>query len=181
MRGKQKARQVGGLAGISLGLALRVQCQVYVTVHVLVQQVAEVAWAAGVAGLRAEGAQPHEVAGFHFDPVLVQTVHCLAFQHVQAVFHHVGFCERNHTARLEGDDVHVHVVAHVGHVDKAGGFPAAFGARHLDDGGVVAVGDEGFRYVQAFNLLVVLAQPVEGDVGLAVVAQAPLGARGQEA
>src|SRR6476469_2073851 len=66
-----------------------------VPVDVLVEQVAETARTAGVAGLRAEGAQPHEVALLHLDPVLVQPVDGLALQHVETVLHHVGLRERD--------------------------------------------------------------------------------------
>src|SRR5215208_5990064 len=43
--------------------------QLRVPVDVLVEQVPEPARATGVAGLRAEGAQPHEVALLHLHPV----------------------------------------------------------------------------------------------------------------
>ncbi|MNF91031.1 hypothetical protein D3C84_736190 [compost metagenome] len=74
----------------------------------------------------------------------------------------------------------MHVVAHVGHVDEARGNPGAVGAGHRDWLNVLLVGDEGFRQRQTFNHLVVLADPVEGDVLGAVVAQAPLGGRWNE-
>ncbi|CRQ98482.1 hypothetical protein PAERUG_P45_London_17_VIM_2_12_12_02934 [Pseudomonas aeruginosa] len=149
-------------------------------VDILVQQVAEAPRAARIAGLRAEGAQPHEVAGLHLDPVLVQAVHRLAFQHVQAVLHHVGLGEGDHAARLEVDDVDVHVVAHVAHVDEAGGAPAAFGVRHHQRLDVLLVGDEGFRQRYAVDLLVVLADPVEAGVLAGGIAHLVVGARRNE-
>src|SRR3712207_7583275 len=56
-------------------------------------------------GLRAEGAQPQEVAGLDLDPVAVEPVDRLALQHEQAVLHHVRLLERDRAAGLEGDDV----------------------------------------------------------------------------
>ena len=64
-------------------------------VHVLVEQVAERAGPAGVAGLRAEGAQPHEVAGLDLHPVVVEPVDGLALEDEQPVLHDVGFGERD--------------------------------------------------------------------------------------
>src|ERR1700760_3905329 len=49
-----------------------------VPVDVLVEQVPEPAGTPGVAGLRTEGPQPHEVAGLDLDPVLVEPVDGLA-------------------------------------------------------------------------------------------------------
>ncbi len=40
-----------------------------VTVHVLAEKIAEAEPAASVAGLRAEGSQPHEVAGLYLGPI----------------------------------------------------------------------------------------------------------------
>src|SRR5699024_10518354 len=90
------------LAGAGPGGLKSYRLQGDLAVLVLGQQVAEVARSAGVAGLRAEGAQRHVVAGFDLDPVVVQTVDGLAFQHVQAVLHDVGFGERDGCTRLEG-------------------------------------------------------------------------------
>src|SRR5688572_28997974 len=91
----------------------------HVPVDVLVQQVAEPAGPAGVAGLRAEGPKPHEIALLHFHPIGVEAVDRLALQDVQAVLHDVGLGERNHRAGFKGDDVDVHVVAQVGRVDES--------------------------------------------------------------
>ena len=87
-------------------------------VDVLVEQVAEPARPAGVAGLRAERPQPHEVALLHLDPVLVEQVDGLALEDVEPVLHDVRLGERDHPAGLEVDDVDVHVVAHVERVDE---------------------------------------------------------------
>ena len=83
----------------------------HVPVHVLVEQIAERPWATGVAGLRAECAQPHEIPGLDLDPVLVQPVDRLALQHVKPVFHHMGFGKGDHAAWLKGDDIDEHVMA----------------------------------------------------------------------
>src|SRR5438132_10388582 len=63
--------------------------QIHVPVNVLVEQIAEATGTAGIAGLRAEGTQPHVVAGLDLDPVLVQPVHGLAFQNIEPVLHHM--------------------------------------------------------------------------------------------
>jgi hypothetical protein len=80
-----------------------------VAIDVLVEQVAKAAVTARVAALRAEGAQPHEVAGLDLDPVAVELVDAFALEHVEAVLHHVGFHERYLGTRVETDDRHVHV------------------------------------------------------------------------
>ena len=100
-----------------------------VAVDVLVEQIAEFARAAGIAGLRAEGAQPHIVAGLDLDPVLVEAVDRLALQHIEPVLHDMRLGERDDGARLQGDDGDMHVVAHVGRVDEARRRPSAFGVR----------------------------------------------------
>src|SRR5690554_7642873 len=87
-------------------------------VDVLVQEVAEPARAARVASLRAEGAQPHEVACLHLHPVAVQTVDGPAFQDIEPVLHDMGLAERNHSAGLEIDDGDMHVVAQVGWIHE---------------------------------------------------------------
>ncbi len=72
----QRAHLNGGfgkafvLNAADLGIALYQAAQLRVAVDVLVEQVAEAARPAGVAGLRAEGAQPHEVAGLDLHPVV---------------------------------------------------------------------------------------------------------------
>ena len=75
------------------------------------------------ARLRAEGAEPHEIAGANADPLVVQEVICFSLQHVEAMFHDVGFGERDASARLEGHDIDVHVVADVIGISKARGRP----------------------------------------------------------
>src|SRR3954453_21482967 len=72
-----------------------------VPVDVLVEQVAEPTVPAGVASLRAEGAEPQEVAGLDHDPVAVKLVDALAPENVEAVLHYVGLHERDLGARIE--------------------------------------------------------------------------------
>src|SRR6185369_11509766 len=74
-----------------------------------VQQVTEGAGAARVAGLRAEGAEPHVVPGLDLHPVGVEEVDGLALEHVEPVLHHVGLRERDHAAGLEAHDLHVNI------------------------------------------------------------------------
>ena len=64
--------------------------QIHVPIHVFIQQVAEAFRAAGVAGLRAKGAEPHIISGLDLNPILVEPVDGLAFQNIEAVFHHMG-------------------------------------------------------------------------------------------
>ncbi len=111
-------------------------------IDIFVQQVAERARSTGVAGLGAEGAQPHEIAGFHLDPILVQVIDRLAFEHVQAMLHDVGFIEGNDAAGLEGNDGHVHVVAQIHRIDETGGRPGAIGVRHRRRFDILLIGDE---------------------------------------
>src|SRR6478672_9409767 len=79
---------------------LYLEPQARVPVDVLVEQVAEGAGSAGVAGLGTEGAQPHVVAGLDLHPVGVEQVDTLALQHVEPVFHHMCLRERDGPARL---------------------------------------------------------------------------------
>ena len=105
--------------------------QADLAVDVLVEQVAERTRAAGGAtGLRAEGPEPHEVAGLDFHPVVVEAVDGFALQDEESVFHHVGFGEGDGRPGLERDDVDVHVVGEVVGVHEAGGGPGAVGVRH---------------------------------------------------
>ena len=48
---------------------------------------------------RTEDAQPHIVAGLQLDPILVQRVHRLAFQLVQAVLHYMDFGKGEHACK----------------------------------------------------------------------------------
>src|SRR5262249_35832651 len=96
-----KTRRTGMGAERSGAPSAAEEAEIHVPVGVLVEQVAEASGAARVACLRAEGAQPHIVAGLHFDPVAVQTIDRLAFQHVEAVLHDMRLGERNDGARLE--------------------------------------------------------------------------------
>lgn len=93
-------------------------------VDILVEEVTEAAGATGVAGLRAEGAHPHEIAGLDLHPVLVEAIDGLAFHHIEAMLHDMGFHEGDHRARLQHDDIDVHVEAHIRRVVEAGGAPA---------------------------------------------------------
>ena len=137
-----------------------------VAVDVLVEQIAEFARAAGIAGLRAEGAQPHVVAGLDLDPVLVEPIDRLALQHVEAVLHHMGLGEGNDGAGLEGDDGDMHVVAHVGRDRRSASSPSGLGVGHRRRRDVLLVGEEGSRHVDALDRLVGLADPVEADGGV---------------
>ena len=142
-------------------------------VDVLVEQVAELPRPSGVAGLRAEGPQPHEVPRPDFDPVAVEPVDRLALEHVEPVLHHMGLQEGDRGAGLEGDDGDRHVVAHVAGVDESGGRPAAIRARHGIGGDVALVEDYGVGPVDAVHGLVGLADPAEAQRLLAAVAQRP--------
>ncbi len=96
------------------------------------------------------------------------------------MFHHVGFSEGDNRTRLERDDVDVHVVAHVAHVDEARGHPFAIGTRHGDRLDIVLVGHEGLGVGQAFDGLIALANPVETYRRRPGVAHAPFRRRRYE-
>lgn len=129
-------------------------------VDVFVQQIPERAGACGVAGLRAKGAQPHEIAGLNLDPIRVQFVDRLAFQHIKPVFHDMGFFKGNNPARLEGDDIDLHIMAQVVILDKAGGGPAVLGVGHRVGGDERFVRHKGVGRGPAGGGFVQLANPV---------------------
>ena len=135
-------------------------------VDVFVEKVSELAWTTRIAGLRAKGAQPHIVTRFHFDPVLIEAVDGLAFKNIEAVFHDMGFEERNDCSGFKGHDRDVHVVTKVCWVHKSGRcpFPIRFGHDRRRD--VLFVGHERFGMGQSFNGLVGLSDPVEPTYGL---------------
>ena len=87
--------------------------------------------------------------------------------------------EGDHGARLQCDNVDVHVVAHVGGIDETRGGPAAICAGHDGALGVLVPGDDRFRLVEARHGLVDLADPVEAGGRLACVVQGPWQARRQ--
>ena len=148
-------------------------------VHVLVEQVAEAPRPSCIAGLRAEGAQPHEITGFDLHPVLVEPVYGLAFQHIEPMLHDVGFGKGDDSTGLEGHDIDVHVVTQVGGIDKAGGRPLAISARHGDGGDFILIGDEGRRVLQARNRFKGLAQPMEAHRLGVLIACRPVRTRRQ--
>ena len=51
-------------------------------VYIFVEQIAKRPRTARIAGLRAKGAQPHEISGLHFDPILIELINRLAFEHI---------------------------------------------------------------------------------------------------
>ncbi len=89
------------------------------------------------------------------------------------------FLERDDAAGLEGDDGDMHVVTQVVRIDEARCRPAARRARHRERNDVLFVAEHRLRPVDAFHGLVDLADPVEGGVLLAVVAQRRIRCRGQ--
>ncbi|ENN88845.1 hypothetical protein RHSP_37575 [Rhizobium freirei PRF 81] len=145
----------------------------HMAIDVFVKQVAERAWAASVACLRAESAQPHEVAGFHLDPILVQAIDGLALQHVEAVLHDMSFGKGNDGARLQGDDRHMHVVTQIGRIDETGRRPTPFGAGHGCGRDIFLVEDQRLRMIQSFNGLIGLADPVEPGMAAGAVVERP--------
>jgi hypothetical protein len=86
----------------------------------------------------------------------------------------VRFCERNHAARLERNDVDVHVVTHVAGIDETRRHPAAFGARHRNRLDVLLVRDERFGKRHAIDGFIVLANPVKTRRILMTIAQLPV-------
>ena len=117
--------------------------QLRMAVHILVEEIAERSGAAGVAGLRTEGAEPHEVAGLDLHPILIEPVDRLALEHIEPVLHHMGLGEGDDAARLEGDNGDMHVVAEVVERDEARGGPGAVGAGHRRRRDVLLVDHEG--------------------------------------
>src|SRR5215831_20826970 len=104
--------------------------QLGVSVHILVEEISKPDWPACIARLRTESPKPHVIACFDFHPVLVQTIHGLAFQNVKTVLHHVGLGEGDQGTGLEGYDSHMHVVAQVHRIYEASCGPSAFGVWH---------------------------------------------------
>ena len=89
----------------------------------------------------------------------------------------MGFGKGDHAAGLEIDDVHMHVVAQILRIGKAGGGPAAFGAGHFNRGHVAFIGDDRIGGGQAGDRLIGFADPVKPRDALGPVMQRPLGAR----
>ena len=87
--------------------------------------------------------------------------------------------ERDGPARLEVDDVDVHVVAQVRQVDEPRRGPGAVGAGHRQRIDVLLVRHERRRYVEAVDALVGLADPVERRRPGQPVVQRPVRARRQ--
>ena len=143
-------------------------------VDVLVEKIAERLVAGGTAGLRAESAKPHEVTGLHRHPVAVQQIVGLALQHEQPVLHHMRFGKGDGAARLEGDDVHMHIVAQIIRIDKAGRRPDRVAIRHRCGRGSGIAGDKSLRPVDPLDRGVMLAHPVEDGVALAGRVGAPV-------
>src|SRR4029078_732241 len=97
-------------------------------VDVLIEKVTEAPRAAGIAGLRTEGSEPHEIACLDLDPVAIEPVHGLALEHIKAVLHDMSLGKANDGAGLQRDDGDMHVMPEVRGIDKARGRPAAISA-----------------------------------------------------
>lgn len=151
----------------------RSSTELRVPMDVFIQQVAELSGPAGVAGLWAECPEPHEVTSLHFDPVLIEPVHRLAFENIEPVFHDVSLREWNDPPGFEGHDSNVHVVPDVIRVNKTGRSPVAVGARHRGRIHVLFVGDERPWNLDAVDILVGLAKPVEAGRIACVVPHGP--------
>src|SRR5690554_7102547 len=104
----------------------------------------------------------------------------LAFEHIKTVFHDMGLVKGNHRTRLEGDDIDVHVVAHIIGINETCGGPASFCARHGNRLNVVLVNDESLGHVDTVDLLVSLAYPVETYRRVGFIAQLTVTSRRQE-
>src|SRR5699024_8122384 len=92
---------------------------------------------------------------------------------------HVRLREGDRGTGLQGDDVHVHVVAQVGRVDEPLGAPRTVGADHADTFHVLGTGDEGGRHLDPVGVLVGLADPVEAGFLAGAVVRGPVRTRGQ--
>src|SRR5215471_15981777 len=125
--------------------------QLGVSVHILVEEISEPAWPACIARLRTESPKPHVIACFDFHPVLVQTIHGLAFQNVKTVLHHVGLGEGDQGTGLEGYDSHMHVVAQVHRIYEASCGPSAFGVWHGRGYDVAFVDNERVRRAETID------------------------------
>ena len=145
-------------------------------VDVLVQKIAKGAGARSVAGLGAEGAQPHEITGLDLYPVLVQLVDGLALQHIEPVFHDMGLLERDHAAGLKCHDRDMHIVAQVVGVDKAGCRPGTVGVGHRGGLYIGVAGDKGGRRGKAGGRFIEFADQVKARRGVVGVFQTPFGA-----
>ena len=118
-----------------------------------------------IAGARylCASAQPHIVAGFHLDPVLVEAIDRLAFQDIKPVFHHMGFGKRDNGTRFEGDDGHMHVMTQVFRRDETGGCPLAVCPRHFGRLDLFFVRYECIRGSQSLDCFVGFSDPVKPD------------------
>ena len=74
-------------------------------IDILVEQIAEAPRSTRIASLRTKSAQPHEIASFHFDPILIEAIDRFAFEHIEPVLHNMRFSKGDYSTGLEGDDV----------------------------------------------------------------------------
>ncbi len=100
----------------------------HIPVHILVKQIPERPRPASIAGLGAEGVDPHEIPGI--DPILVQPIDRLALMHVKTVFHEISPRKRDHPAGLEGCDIDMHVMPQIVWGDEAFRSPCTVRFQH---------------------------------------------------
>src|SRR4051794_25037305 len=99
--GLRRARHTEGQPGYDSSraprptLSRRWRAQGNLTVHVLVKEIPGRGRATGIKGLRTERTHPDEIAGLHLVPYVVQEIHALALEHVQAVLHDMGLDGRD--------------------------------------------------------------------------------------
>ena len=67
------------------------------------------------------------------------------------------------------DDGDVHIVAHIGGIDKARGCPFAIRAGHNSRCDGLLVGHKGFRRINSLNRFIRLSDPMEPDRRAAVI------------
>ena len=87
------------------------------------------------------------------------------------------FVKWNHTAGLESDYVHMHIVTHIGLLGESGGCPDTISTGHLNGVNFVIAGDKRFGRINTVYKLISFTNPMEFNVLVAIVFQRPLTCR----
>lgn len=146
------------------------------SIHILVKQIAKQLRPSSNTSLQTEHAQPHKVTKTNLNPINIQQIASNALQHIEPMFHNMGFSKEDQPTKLKGDNINMHVMAQVYKIDKTRRTPF-INIRHPINQHVLIHHNEGRWRIHTQRKFIAFAHPIKLQLRITRVCQTPSTAR----